>query len=154
MYICGVLDICEAKGQQLGAFLMEPLMLGAGGLKFIDPLFQKICVQECRLRGIPIVYDEVQSSLYFLSYLHKILFCASKIGDCYYGCCKCGLINIYFQRYLILSDAITGSCRDVPVGAVHCFQYSRRIPRHSCLRQNAFRRIHATGCDAGYDRNF
>ena len=35
-------------------------MLGAGGLKFIDPLYQKVCIQECRLRGIPIVYDEVR----------------------------------------------------------------------------------------------
>jgi bifunctional dethiobiotin synthetase / adenosylmethionine---8-amino-7-oxononanoate aminotransferase len=36
-------------------------MLGAGGLKFIDPLFQKVVVAECRSRGIPIVYDEVMT---------------------------------------------------------------------------------------------
>ena len=54
------LDSCESKGLQIGAFLLEPLMLGAGGLKFIDPLYQKVCIQECRLRGIPIVYDEVR----------------------------------------------------------------------------------------------
>lgn len=34
-------------------------MLGAGGLKFIDPLYQRVIVQECRERGIPVVFDEV-----------------------------------------------------------------------------------------------
>ena len=36
-------------------------MIGAGGMKFIDPLYQKVLVQECRARGIPIVYDEVHT---------------------------------------------------------------------------------------------
>jgi dethiobiotin synthetase/adenosylmethionine--8-amino-7-oxononanoate aminotransferase len=29
----------------IGALLLEPLMLGAGGLKFVDPLYQKVLVQ-------------------------------------------------------------------------------------------------------------
>jgi hypothetical protein len=100
MYIRGVLDSCEAKGQQLGAFLMEPLMLGAGGLKFIDPLFQKVVVQECRLRGIPIVYDEVKASLHLLSSLSEIFLCVSEISDCHCECCKCSSIDICLTRYL------------------------------------------------------
>jgi 4-aminobutyrate aminotransferase-like enzyme len=58
-FIRSYLDDCDSKGIQLGALLMEPLMLGAGGLKFIDPLFQKVLVQESRSRGMPIVFDEV-----------------------------------------------------------------------------------------------
>lgn len=44
---------------QLGALVIEPLMLGAGGLQFVDPLFQTELVEACRERRIPIVFDEV-----------------------------------------------------------------------------------------------
>jgi bifunctional dethiobiotin synthetase / adenosylmethionine---8-amino-7-oxononanoate aminotransferase len=54
----------EHKGRNIGAFLLEPLMLGAGCLKFIDPLYQKVFIVECRSRGIPIVYDEVSISFH------------------------------------------------------------------------------------------
>ena len=50
---------CDANNVRIGALLIEPLMIGAGGLKFIDPLYQKVLVQECKARGMPIVYDEV-----------------------------------------------------------------------------------------------
>ena len=49
-------------------------MLGAGGLKFIDPLYQKVVVQECRGRGIPIVFDEVCILISFFFYLFSIFF--------------------------------------------------------------------------------
>ena len=49
----------EHRVRNIGAFLLEPLMLGAGCLKFIDPLYQKAFITECRSRGIPVVYDEV-----------------------------------------------------------------------------------------------
>jgi len=41
-------------------------MLGAGGLKFIDPLYQRILVEECKKDNIPIVYDEVAVGIYRL----------------------------------------------------------------------------------------
>lgn len=56
-----LLERCDDRGEKIGAFLLEPLMLGAGGLKFVDPLFQKVVVRACRSRGIPIVYDEVKT---------------------------------------------------------------------------------------------
>jgi dethiobiotin synthetase/adenosylmethionine--8-amino-7-oxononanoate aminotransferase len=65
-FIQTYLKNCEIKGSQIGALLIEPLMLGAGGLKFIDPIYQKVLVQECRVRGIPIVYDEVAVGMYRL----------------------------------------------------------------------------------------
>ena len=57
------LDKAAADGDKIGAFLLEPLMLGAGGLKFIDPLFQSVAVRECKSRGMPVVYDEVSGDL-------------------------------------------------------------------------------------------
>ncbi|KAJ1424044.1 pyridoxal phosphate-dependent transferase [Ochromonadaceae sp. CCMP2298] len=41
-------------------------MLGAGGLVFLDPLFQKVLVQECKSRGIPVVFDEVAVGMWRL----------------------------------------------------------------------------------------
>ncbi|CAN6458913.1 unnamed protein product [Victoria cruziana] len=43
-------------------FLQQPWYLviqGAGGMQMIDPLFQRVLVNECRKRGIPVIYDEV-----------------------------------------------------------------------------------------------
>ena len=50
----------------VAALLLEPIMIGAGGIKFVDPLFQNILVTACRQRGIPIVYDEVAAGMYRL----------------------------------------------------------------------------------------
>ena len=32
---------------------------GAGGMLMIDPLFQRILVNECKSRKIPVIFDEV-----------------------------------------------------------------------------------------------
>ena len=62
MYAKAYLDHSSGENRirNIGAFLLEPLMLGAGCLKFIDPLYQKVFITECRSRGIPVVYDEVK----------------------------------------------------------------------------------------------
>lgn len=49
-----------------GALILEPLLLGAGGFLFVDPLYQKILVQECKARGIPVVFDEVAVGMWRL----------------------------------------------------------------------------------------
>ena len=41
-----------------GALLIEPIIQGAGGMQFIDPLFQNVLVKQCRDREIPIIFDE------------------------------------------------------------------------------------------------
>ncbi|MCL4419324.1 aminotransferase class III-fold pyridoxal phosphate-dependent enzyme, partial [Patescibacteria group bacterium] len=56
----------DASSYELGALIIEPMMLGAGGLKFIDPLYQKVLIQECRARKIPVVFDEVAVGMYRL----------------------------------------------------------------------------------------
>ncbi len=43
----------------LGALILEPVLVGAGGMYLADPLFQRVLVKECRNRGMAIVYDEV-----------------------------------------------------------------------------------------------
>lgn len=76
--------LCVDEGRRYGALVLEPLLLGAGGMKFIDPLFQRVLidvVRSCedilfpglslrpiippspRWRGLPLIYDEVFTGL-------------------------------------------------------------------------------------------
>ncbi|KAJ3153779.1 hypothetical protein HDU86_005112 [Geranomyces michiganensis] len=50
-----------ASGNPLGCLIIEPLLLGAGGMIFVDPLFQKVLVSAVRAMRIPlpVIYDEV-----------------------------------------------------------------------------------------------
>ncbi|KAJ4709362.1 Bifunctional dethiobiotin synthetase/7,8-diamino-pelargonic acid aminotransferase, mitochondrial [Melia azedarach] len=43
----------------IGALIMEPVIHAAGGMHMVDPLFQRILVNECRNRKIPVIFDEV-----------------------------------------------------------------------------------------------
>lgn len=67
--IAAVIDgALDAGDFDLGALLMEPVLQGAGGMRLIDPAFQRALVGVCRERGIPIVYDEVFSGLWRLGH--------------------------------------------------------------------------------------
>ncbi|DAZ99840.1 TPA: hypothetical protein N0F65_008583 [Lagenidium giganteum] len=61
VYVNRVLDEAERDQTLVGALLLEPILIGAGGMILVDPLFQRVTVNECRARGIPVVYDEVFS---------------------------------------------------------------------------------------------
>ena len=82
--------------RKFGALVLEPLVMGAGGMVFVDPLFQRILVDTCResehlfsltdapltppttscttnknttggeWQGIPVIFDEVFTGLYRL----------------------------------------------------------------------------------------
>lgn len=54
----------EENKDCLGAVLIEPVIHGAGGMVFVDPLFQKILIQEAKTRGVPIIFDEVFSGFW------------------------------------------------------------------------------------------
>ncbi|KAH7317006.1 hypothetical protein B0I35DRAFT_434388 [Stachybotrys elegans] len=84
-YIEKVLKMLSRRGQKFGALMMEPIILGAGGMIFVDPLFQRALVHVVRRsahlfgnssggswresidwNGLPVVFDEVFSGLYRL----------------------------------------------------------------------------------------
>lgn len=66
------------EGVKLGALILEPIILGAGGMMFADPLFQRCLVDAVRettgdapksdldWSGIPVIFDEVFTGLYRL----------------------------------------------------------------------------------------
>ncbi|KAL2841430.1 pyridoxal phosphate-dependent transferase [Aspergillus pseudoustus] len=86
-----ILDTIESlvvnEGKKFGALIMEPIVLGAGGMLFCDPLFQRCLVDVVRSHpqlfnganpaekspqselswsGLPVVFDEVFTGLYRL----------------------------------------------------------------------------------------
>eukprot|EP00981_Chlorochromonas_danica_P006534 scaffold1420_cov182-Ochromonas_danica.AAC.12 len=85
---------------EIGAFLLEPLMLGTSMLRFVDPLFQKIAVEEAKKRSIPVIFDEVATGFYRLGVLSSTdIFHESPDIACY-G-------KVLSGGYLSLSTAIT-----------------------------------------------
>ncbi|KAJ3020672.1 hypothetical protein HKX48_000401 [Thoreauomyces humboldtii] len=50
-----------ASGRPLGALLIEPILLGAGGMILVDPLFQHVLIRVVRSLAtpLPVIYDEV-----------------------------------------------------------------------------------------------
>ncbi len=67
-YITQFLDSISPQST-IGALLIEPLMLGAAGMKFIDPLFQRLLVDEVKTRNISVIFDEVAGGLYRLGHI-------------------------------------------------------------------------------------
>ncbi|CAD0082500.1 unnamed protein product, partial [Aureobasidium vineae] len=84
-YIKTSLEALTAEGKKFGALIMEPVILGAGGMLFSDPLFQHMLVKvtreqcpelygnpeatpdsELAWKGVPVVFDEVFTGLYRL----------------------------------------------------------------------------------------
>ena len=52
--------------QKIGSVIMEPLLLCTGGMKFIDPLWQRAMAEVAQSRNIPVIFDESTSGLYRL----------------------------------------------------------------------------------------
>jgi dethiobiotin synthetase/adenosylmethionine--8-amino-7-oxononanoate aminotransferase len=86
-YIEKTLDeLVKVQGNKFGALIMEPVVLGAGGMIFVDPLFQQSLVRVVRRynfsagcqdlslpgvdenawSGLPVVFDEVFTGLHRL----------------------------------------------------------------------------------------
>mmetsp|Transcript_9877 Transcript_9877/g.12502 ORF Transcript_9877/g.12502 Transcript_9877/m.12502 type:complete len:926 (+) Transcript_9877:152-2929(+) len=61
-------NLYEAKQESrlIGSLLIEPILLGAGGMKFIDPLWQRALIEVARSKNVPVIFDEVASGLYRL----------------------------------------------------------------------------------------
>ncbi|KAL0954696.1 hypothetical protein HGRIS_003645 [Hohenbuehelia grisea] len=62
----------DAGGPRLAALVLEPLVMGAGGMIFVDPLFQRVMVEVVKAgapgisKGLPVIFDEVFVGLYRL----------------------------------------------------------------------------------------
>jgi dethiobiotin synthetase/adenosylmethionine--8-amino-7-oxononanoate aminotransferase len=52
--------------RRIGSVVIEPLLLGAGGMKFVDPLWQRALMEVAKSKNVPIIFDEVASGLYRL----------------------------------------------------------------------------------------
>jgi Adenosylmethionine-8-amino-7-oxononanoate aminotransferase len=50
----------------IGSVIIEPILLGAGGMKFIDPLWQRALIDISRTRSVPVIFDEVAAGMYRL----------------------------------------------------------------------------------------
>ncbi|KAL2200418.1 pyridoxal phosphate-dependent transferase [Corynascus similis CBS 632.67] len=86
-FITTTLEKLGAQGRRFGALIIEPVVLGAGGMLMVDPLFQKTLVEVVRRSahvfnnnvalpdpvdnnrtwtGLPVIFDEVFTGLYRL----------------------------------------------------------------------------------------
>lgn len=82
-YIQKELKRLASNGRAFGALMIEPLVLGAGGMLFVDPLFQRVLVDVVRAsgnlfntnsssssspnwNGLPVIFDEVFTGLHRL----------------------------------------------------------------------------------------
>ncbi|KAI1174871.1 bifunctional dethiobiotin synthetase/adenosylmethionine-8-amino-7-oxononanoate aminotransferase [Nemania sp. FL0916] len=88
-YILSTIKKSLDQGRKFGALILEPLVLGAGGMVLVDPLFQHTLVQVVRQnssifgpelmpghpgddsvwKGLPVVFDEVFTGIYRLGRL-------------------------------------------------------------------------------------
>lgn len=84
-HIQDTLEHLVEEGHLFGALVIEPLIMGAGGMLFVDPLFHRVLIDTVRSstrlfskdsgssslhleegcwKGLPVVYDEVFTGLY------------------------------------------------------------------------------------------
>ena len=69
LHITRTLESLNQRGEiKLAALILEPLVMGAGGMIFVDPLFQRVLVDTIRgprsgtpsqWSGLPVIFDEV-----------------------------------------------------------------------------------------------
>ncbi|KAF8428867.1 PLP-dependent transferase [Boletus edulis BED1] len=71
-HVRNTLQALRRKGERkLAALVLEPIVMGAGGMIFVDPLFQRVLVDAVRDKSLfenplPVVFDEVFVGLYRL----------------------------------------------------------------------------------------
>lgn len=80
-YFSKQISTLQNQGKKFGALILEPVLLGAGGMLFADPLFQTCLVDAVRQntggssghardehdwQGMPVIFDEVFTGIYRL----------------------------------------------------------------------------------------
>ncbi|KAG9041868.1 hypothetical protein FS837_011639 [Tulasnella sp. UAMH 9824] len=89
-HIQDTLECLVDEGHVFGALVIEPLIMGAGGMLFVDPLFHRVLIDTVRSngrlfsrafssssphleegswKGLPVIYDEVFTGLYRAGFL-------------------------------------------------------------------------------------
>lgn len=58
--------VLQRDEYDLGALVLEPVLQGSGGMRLIDPAFQRALIRVCRERRIPVVLDEVFTGIWRL----------------------------------------------------------------------------------------
>ncbi|CAM8894769.1 unnamed protein product [Rhodiola kirilowii] len=113
---------------QIGALIIEPVIQAAGGMQMIDPLFQRILVNECRQRKIPVIFDEVFTGFWRLGVEStvQLLGCLPDIA-CYAKLMTGGIIPL---AATLTTDAIF----DAFIGDSKLFNIPK-IPEYSCVFQ-------------------
>lgn len=51
--------VLRQRGSQIAALVLEPILQGAGGMRFYDPSYLRELVQLCRDHGLLIIFDEI-----------------------------------------------------------------------------------------------
>lgn len=54
----------KSVNKRIASVVIEPVLMGAGGMKFVDPLWQRALMDVARSRNVPIIFDEVASGLH------------------------------------------------------------------------------------------
>ncbi|KAJ3105713.1 hypothetical protein HDU97_007690 [Phlyctochytrium planicorne] len=71
-YIEKILSDARSQGRAFGAVLLEPLLMGAGGMILVDPLFQRTLIDIVRsgelFPPLPVIYDEVFTGFHRLGH--------------------------------------------------------------------------------------
>jgi dethiobiotin synthetase/adenosylmethionine--8-amino-7-oxononanoate aminotransferase len=52
--------------KKIASLVIEPILLGAGGMKFVDPLWQRALIDIAKAKNVPVVFDEVAAGLHRL----------------------------------------------------------------------------------------
>ncbi|KAF3771996.1 Bifunctional dethiobiotin synthetase/7-8-diamino-pelargonic acid aminotransferase [Nymphaea thermarum] len=113
-------------------FLQQPWYLvihGAGGMHMIDPLFQRVLINECRERGIPVIYDEVFTGFWRLGVesAAELLGCQPDIA-CYAKLMTGGVIPLAATLATkAVYDSFSGDSKNLNKGPISIMEYLRRV---------------------------
>jgi dethiobiotin synthetase/adenosylmethionine--8-amino-7-oxononanoate aminotransferase len=86
--------------KKIASVVIEPILLGAGGMKFIDPLWQRALMDVAKAHNVPIIFDEVASGLHRVGVKScREILKIGKICTLFYSVCQCGVTNSHWNMW-------------------------------------------------------
>ncbi len=58
-YAAGLADLVRSRSDDLAAVIVEPVVQGAGGMRFHDPAYLRVLRQVCDETGVLLIFDEI-----------------------------------------------------------------------------------------------